>query len=231
MHNSIKERKLLMFLDTGNILEIARNIKLGIFEGVTTNPTLLLKEKEERFQQINKILEQDINLIFVQIVGDGKEQLKKDYEKIQKINTEKKIGIKVPINRDGLELIYDIKEQDPEQSILGTAIYSADQGILASLAGCDYIAPYVNRMSNNSLDPYRIISQIRTFIDDRGLTTKIMGASFKNSNQVIDTLMAGAHTVTIPPDIVEQMVHKELALSAIQVFHDHEKQLDQWIKR
>ncbi len=216
-----------MFLDTGNIEEIERGIKLGIFKGVTTNPTLLLREKEERFQHIYKILEKDVDLVFIQLIGDSKQELYEDYKKIQGIKTHKKIGIKVPMNLDGLEFIKELKKECPEQIILGTAIYSADQGILASLAGCDYIAPYVNRMLNNGLDPYHAISQVRKFIDERSLDTKIMGASFKNSNQVVDTLMAGAHTATISMDVVQKMINKELAINAIKVFNDHGKELDQ----
>ena len=214
-----------MFLDTANLEEIEKNVKLGFFKGVTTNPTLLLKEKEERFQHIDNVLERDVDLVFVQVIGDTIEEFYEDYDKICKINPSKNVGIKVPMNTIGMQFVKEIKAKSPERSILGTAIYSADQGILSSLVGCDYIAPYVNRMSNNNLDPYASISQMRQFIDDRSLKTKIMAASFKNTNQVIDALMAGAHTATIPADLVEKMVNKELAVNAINVFNEHGREL------
>lgn len=215
-----------MFLDTANLKEINKNFSLGIFKGVTTNPTLLLKEKKERFELIDAILSTGIESLFVQVVGETVEELQEDYKKIRAIHTEKEIIIKVPINVVGLEFIKEIKKNYPEQQILGTAIYSTDQGILASIAGCDYLAPYVNRMSNNDLDPYVAISQMKQFIDKRGLSTKIMAASFKNTKQVIDALMAGAHTATIPTDIADQMINKELAMNAIDVFNRHGKELE-----
>lgn len=219
-----------MFLDTANINEINEKLPLGIFKGVTTNPTLLLKEKKERFRHIDTILTSEVELLFVQVLGETVEELYKDYTDIRNIQTEKKIAIKVSMNTTGLEFVKTIKEQYPEQLILGTAIYSSDQGILSAVVGCDYLAPYVNRMSNNNLDPYTSIAQMRNFIDDRQLPTKIMAASFKNANQVVDSLTAGAHTATIPAEIVDQMMNKELALNAIKVFNDHGKELSELIE-
>lgn len=215
-----------MFLDTASIDEINGKLPLGIFKGITTNPTILLKEKKERFSHINTILASDVELLFVQVIGETVEELKRDYVKIRSIQTDKKIAIKIPMNTEGLEFVKTIKKLYPEQIVLGTAIYSSDQGILSAVAGCDYIAPYVNRMSNNNLDPYTSIAQMRNFIDDRKLSTKIMAASFKNTNQVVDSLMAGAHTATIPAEIVDQMMNKELAINAIKVFNDHGQELN-----
>lgn len=216
-----------MFLDSVNIKEIQEGLQLGFIKGVTSNPTLLLREGVARIKQLERILATKVNLIFVQLVGETVEELKQDYLKIKAIETDKEIGIKVPLNFVGLAFIEQIKKEEPEQIILGTGIYSADQGILGSLAGCDYLAPYVNRMENNNIDPNQAIYQMRTFIDDRGLSTEIMGASFKNTTQVIEALTAGAHTVTVPMDILKEMTDKQLATSAIQVFNSHGKELDE----
>lgn len=215
-----------MFLDTVNLKEIDEGLQLGFIKGVTSNPTLLLKEGKDRFTQIERILEKNITTLFIQIVGNTIEELDEDYREIKEIKTDKEIGIKVPLNFNGLLLIKKIKTENPEQLVLGTAVYSADQGIMGSLAGCDYIAPYINRMENNNLNPNEAIYEMRKFIDDRCLTTKIMGASFKNTNQVIKALMSGAHTVTIPMDVLKKMTDKQLATSAIAVFNSHGKQLE-----
>ncbi|AEB30101.1 translaldolase [Carnobacterium sp. 17-4] len=215
-----------MFLDTASIDEINEKLPLGIFKGVTTNPTLLLKENKERFSHLNTLLASDVELLFVQVIGETVEELKKDYTIIQNIQTDKEIVIKVPMDTIGLEFVKITKQNYSEQLILGTAIYSSDQGILSAVVGCDYLAPYVNRMSNNNLDPYRSITQMRKFIDNRQLPTKIMAASFKNANQVVDALIAGAHTATIPTDIVDQMMNKELAINAIKIFNSHGKELN-----
>lgn len=127
---------------------------------------------------------------------------------------------------DGIRLISEIKKDHPKVKVLATAIYSADQGILASIAGADLLAPYVNRMENNNVDSMEAIEKIRIFIDDRGLDTKILAASFKNTNQILNSLISGAHTATISYDLFVQMVDKAATLDAIDVFYKDSKNLE-----
>lgn len=116
--------------------------------------------------------------------------------------------------------IREIKKQDNEISVLGTAIYSADQAILAAHAGCDYIAPYIKRMERADLTPYETIKAVRGYLDREELPTKIMGASFESAEQVIKILDAGAHTVTISPEVYREMAEKQIANNAITVFNE-----------
>ena len=220
----------MMFLDTANINDINKYIKTGILKGVTTNPTILLKENINRVQQIENILGTNTDLLFVQLIGATIEELYDDYEKLKNIKGSKKIAYKVPINLIGLEVVNKIKSDNSKTIVLGTAIYSADQGILAALAGCDYVAPYVNRMSNNNINPFEAISKMRSFYEDRDLDCKILAASFKNTNQILDALEAGAHTCTIPADLFERMANKDLALNAIEVFNNDGQKLDEMTK-
>lgn len=216
-----------MFLDTGNIEEIREGLKTGILKGVTTNPTILKKEGVKRFEQIGKILELNPEILFVQIIGDTLDDLFDDYLKIKEFGNSKniEIGIKVPMDYKGLELVKRIKEDNKKVIVLGTGIYSSDQGILSALAGCDYLAPYVNRMLNNSIDPFKEIEKIRIFIDDRNLNTEILAASFKNTSQIVNALIAGSHTCTISFDLLKQMMDKPLAVEAIKVFNEDGKEL------
>lgn len=215
-----------MFLDTANTGEIREAIKSGVFQGVTTNPTLLLKEKTTREQKIAHILEEDVQLLFVQAIGSTFEELYNDSNEILKLsNASKKVGVKISLNEMGLRVVSAIKKENPDSNILGTAIYSPDQGILGALAGCDYLAPYVNRMSNHGIDPFEAIRMMRHFIDERDLKSQIMAASFKTTHQVIQALATGAHTVTIPYEIFQLMINKEVALSAIDAFNRHGDEL------
>lgn len=217
-----------MFLDTVNIDEINNYLNTGVLKGVTSNPTLLLKEGKNRDEQIKEILAMDVDQLFVQVIGDSVETLWADYELIKELETDnKKIALKVSLNTEGFRFIQKIKEKDPERIVLGTAIYSADQAILGAIAGCEYLAPYVNRMENNNIDAFEVIEQSRQFIDSRELNSQIMGASFKNTNQVIHALNAGAHIVTVPPEILEKMMNKELAIDAIDVFNSDGQELAQ----
>lgn len=214
-----------MYLDTANMREIKDAMKCGIFKGVTTNPTILLKSQKAREEQIKEILaEENVDFLYVQAVGESLEERYGDCKVI--FSYGEKVGVKIPVDMIGLELIQKIKKTFPERKILGTAIYSADQGILGALAGCDMLAPYVNRMANNDIDPFAAISVMRRFIDERALPTQIIAASFKNAGQVTKALESGSHTATLPYDIFLQMVEKTLAIEAIKVFNQHGKMVD-----
>nr|WP_278279685.1 transaldolase family protein [Youngiibacter fragilis] len=115
-----------------------------------------------------------------------------------------------PMSFIGLELVKRIKEHDSAVPVPGTAKYSADQGILSSIAGYDYLAPYVNRMKNCRSDPCLEIREMRSFIDYRGLKTRILAASLEEPSQVTDALVAGAHTCTVPLAILKAMMYMRL---------------------
>ena len=210
-----------MFLDTGHVEDIIKGYESGIFQGVTTNPTLLKKEGKKRDDSIRDIVKCHPKSLFVQIIGRDKSKLWEDYLSLSKLEEEigYPIGIKVPLDEKGLALVHAIKEHNPKTEILGTAIYSSEQAILGALAGCDYLAPYINRMLDNGIDSYGVIRDIRYFLNDRGLATKILAASFKNTQQVVKALTAGAHTCTISYDIFMKMINKPLGIEAIEVFN------------
>ena len=216
-----------MYLDTSNLKEISDALETGVIVGVTTNPTILKKQGKSRVDQIKSIDELGVPVIYAQLVGDNADELFEDYKALKEIGKELKgeLGIKVPISNVGLKALKKIRDLDEEILVLGTAIYSADQGIMGALAGCNYLAPYYNRMENNATDPQQEIEKMRLFIDDRGLETKILAASFKNSSQVVNALISGAHTVTIDYSIFLQMTEKDVALKAIDVFNEHGRSL------
>ncbi len=211
----------LLFIDTVNVKEIKKYMVSGLFEGVTTNPTLFYKAGLNPEKGVDEILSCKPYLLFIQIAGNTFSDLKNHFEQIHDKYKSDSFGVKISLNQSGLEFIKYLKSNYSNQIILGTAVYSAEQGILGALAGCDYVAPYVNRMSNENIDPLYVIASIRKFIDSQQLPTSIMGASFKNTQQVIDSLNAGAHTVTISEDILDKMFNNKLAESAIREFDYH----------
>lgn len=217
-----------MFIDTANVRKIKTLLETGVFEGVTTNPTLLVKEKNGRFQQLKKIAVLNPYLTYIQLQGSDRDELMADYKEVFSFFEDGKVkyGLKIPINTEGLAAIKKIREENPTISILGTAVYSAEQAILSGLAGCQYVAPYIKRMENAGIDPYSLIETTRKYFDREQLSCKIMAASFKDSSQVIQSLDAGAHTATVSPLIFQEMAEKEVAKKAIDVFNDHGKELE-----
>lgn len=210
-----------IYLDTANYGELEAGYKTGIIKGITTNPTILKKEKVSRQETLKKLVKLNPELLFVQVVGDTFEERKDDFYRLVDFFKDQDVafGPKVPIDMVGLELIAYIVKNHPDLEILGTAIYSADQANIAALAGCHHLAPYYNRMLNENIDAYDQVAKMREFIDEHDLNTKILCASFKNAAQVWEAIEAGAHSVTVGFDIYENMINKRLALAAIDVFN------------
>lgn len=217
-----------MYIDTANLQAIEQSFQFSFFQGVTTNPTLLLREGKKRESMVQEILRRSTGTVFVQAVGDTADDLYQDCQKIIQLNNQR-IGLKIPANKAGLQVMERIKQENTQQVILATAIFSVEQSLLSALAGSDWIAPYVNRMEENQLNPYKVIEKTRKIFDQQKLSTRILAASFKNTEQVVNALVAGAHTVTLSDQIFEQMMHKKLAVHSIEQFHRDWEQLCQTV--
>lgn len=215
-----------MYLDSANEQEIMEAFEYGIIKGVTTNPTILLKEKKERFKQISSLLSVENTKLFVQVLGDTSEEMLADAYSILDNYPDMEITLKIPVTLEGLKAIKCIKNKKKNTKILGTAIYSSNQGIVAGLAGVDFVAPYVNRMLTNSIDAYSEIRKMKCYFKEHRIECQIMGASFKNANQVSESFASGADTVTVPLDILKQFISNDLAVQAVDVFNQHGKELE-----
>ncbi|MFN1554343.1 transaldolase family protein [Listeria monocytogenes] len=210
-----------MFLDTGNLEEIKKALQFPFFEGVTTNPTILLKENRPRKTHIGSI---QAKVVFVQAAGLTEEEIWEDVLRIQAIEPAEGtvIGLKIPAHEAGIKVIAKVRANFSNEIILATAIFSSEQGYIAALSGADYLAPYYNRMEVSGLDAAKTIEELRYVLDLQGLEdVKIMGASFKNSRQIMQALASGADTVTIGYDLFLQMMNKPLALESIEKFNEH----------
>ena len=208
-----------MYLDSADPAAIARYLPLGILKGITTNPTLLKKQGSAREAQLAAILATRPPLLFVQVLGATTTEMLDDYYRILAAFPDAPLGIKIPVNHAGLETIAAMRAHRLDLPLLGTAIYSAEQAILAGIAGCDFVAPYINRMENHAIDPCAVIATTRRYYDNHAIPCQIMAASFKNTTQILRALDAGAHTCTIPPDLLHAMLEQPLVAAAIQAFN------------
>lgn len=218
-----------MFIDTANLSQIKEMLQFNQFEGVTTNPKLLLKEGQPRFEQLTKIRALKPGVLFVQLVGDTKDELLADYHELRRRfpdTDDTRMAFKVPLFEPGYQAISAIRDEKPDECLLGTAVYSTRQGFMACVVDCDYIAPYVNRMEQLDIDPYKMIAETHSFYQSTDTHIKIMGASFKNASQVMAAIKAGAANVTISYDTFKQLMTNAAANDAIRVFNEEGRQLD-----
>lgn len=209
----------MLFLDTANIEELTQAKELGILTGFTTNPSILENESMNEFTLVQKTKHLGYELIFFQVKGEDSQAMIEYFMNL-KDTLPINFGVKVPITLEGLKVVKHIKETSPESKILGTVVYTAAQGILAAMAGCDYVAPYYNRIAQEGGNPNEVIHSIRQYVDDTNSTMKILAASFKSSHQIVDALLHGAHTCTISYPLLVQLLTSKSVEQDLLVFNN-----------
>lgn len=217
---------MIFYLDSANLDDIQKVNQFSFFEGVTTNPTILYRANQNRFQHLEAVQKQIKGKLFIQLVGSNYEEMLADYHRIKAFrNGNEQIIFKVAVDEVGLQIMKVIKEDDPHHQILATTIYTIEQVILALSAGCDSIAPYYNRIKRNTKgDPNELIQQARTLIDREQHHCQIIAASFKDKSEVVDAFLMGAHACTISYDIFEAMLDDDVVAKDLNQFNcDHQR--------
>ena len=193
-----------LLLDTANLDAIKKYNDYYAITGVTTNPTILAREKGpffETYDAIRAIIGPKKQL-HVQVTSKNCDEMLKEAEAIT-ARLGKDVFIKVPVIEEGVKAMKLLKESG--YFVTATAVVSVQQAFLAGSVGADYVAPYVNRMATLNIDPFETVSRIRNIFDNQNISTKILGASYKNTQQVMLTYEAGAEAATVAPDLLTAM--------------------------
>ncbi len=211
------------FIDTANVDEIAEAAELGILDGVTTNPTLLAREKGKGdFKDIlKKICEIVQGPVSAEVVGQDADTMVMEAEKLAKIDEH--IVIKVPLTREGLKVMGRLKREGIRTN--ATLVFSPNQALLAAKAGATFLSPFVGRLDDVSHFGMDLIQQIVTIYGNYDIETEVIVASVRNPLHVVDAAMIGADIVTIPFKVIEQMVRHPLTDVGVQKFLDDWKKL------
>lgn len=203
-------------LDTANVEKIKKYNEIYNVTGVTTNPTIISREKSEFFSILCKIREiMGDKQLHVQVTGNTCEEMLKEAETIV-CRVDKNVYIKVPTNEEGIKTMKILKETG--YNVTATAIYTVQQAIMAASVGADYAAPYFNRMCNNNYNAPEAIAEMAKIYNIYNKSTKLLAASFKNTNQIMQALLSGAMAVTVSPELYTMMLESPLIDSAITKF-------------
>jgi TalC/MipB family fructose-6-phosphate aldolase len=205
--------------DSANLAHIREYSDQFPIEGVTTNPSILKAEGEVPFfqhlREIRAIIGREKSL-HVQVVSNDTEDIMLEAAAILRY-VDERVFIKVPVNEAGLRAIRRLHLDGV--GITATAIYSRIQAYMAIAAGADYLAPYWNRMENVDVNPREIVSDVSGLIGrSSGCQTKILAASFKNIAQVNEAITAGAHCITLSPDLLHQVFGSAAIGRAVEDF-------------
>lgn len=207
-----------IFLDTADAEEIRRCKEIYPLAGITTNPSILAKEKRRFSEQMELVKDAASGLpLHVQVTGDTAQALLAEAEAIAEAFG-KNTYIKIPVNREGIKAIKELKRNG--FVITATAIYTREQAFLAGMAGADYAAVYYNRMQNLSIDSRQVTADIVSLYRMHGMETRVLAASFKNCGQVLEAVLAGAQSVTLPAAVLDSMVDNALIDKAVSDFKE-----------
>ena len=211
-----------IFIDTANLNEIKKAKALGLVDGVTTNPTLLAKERGETETLIRKISGEVKGPVNVEVTGITCEEMVREAKVMATWGDE--IVIKIPITPEGLKTVKILSSERILTNV--TLLFSPSQAILAAKAGATYICPFLGRLDDISFNGLELIRQIKEiYVNYPDIKTQIIVASVRNPIHVIEAAMLGAEIVTIPPAIIEQMVKHPLTDKGIAQFLEDAKKI------
>lgn len=205
-----------IFLDTADVDLIRPAYETGLIDGVTTNPTLILKSGRQLKDVITEISGSfpKLESISAEVVGDTEaEMMEQALEYIDISN----ITIKVPCTVEGLKICKVLTKLGHKTNV--TLVFSVAQSILAAKAGATYISPFVGRLEDQSFDGLGLIKSIREVYDRMGTETQILAASIRDVRQVEQCAKYGADVVTIPPLIFWKMYKHSFTESGLAQFN------------
>ena len=193
-----------LIIDSTNIEQIKELNDLLTITGVTTNPTILTKSGREAMDVVKDLCEvlSEDQLLFIQTVQTSFEGIMEEAKMISSIRN-KNMYVKIPVTHEGLRAIKECKKLGIHT--LATAIYTADQAFLAAMNGAEYLAPYTNRMCNYG-DGVQDVKDLIEMLRVNHMPAKVIAASFKNTYQVHELIKAGIQAVTVPCDVLYQMI-------------------------
>lgn len=202
------------YLDTANLDQINQYISWGVVDGVTTNPSLIAKEKidySDRIKDICKVVSGPVSAEVISIDHQGMIEEAKKYSKIAK-----NVYIKLPCTPEGLIALKELKEQGYKVNM--TLVFTVSQAILCAKNGADLISPFIGRLDDISSDGLKLIQDLMQVWDKYNFQSKILAASIRNVQQVVEIAKLGVHVVTLPPDILGKLIKHPLTDSGLEKF-------------
>jgi transaldolase len=209
-----------IFIDTANIEEIKKYAKIGIINGVTTNPALVAKEGKDFREVVEEICDIVDGPISAEVISLDAGSMIKEARSVSKIH--KNIVVKIPAIPAGFEALNVIASEGIKTNF--TIVYTANQALLAAKLGATYVSPFIGRLDVTSTSGAELIEEIVKIYKNYDLETKILAASMRNVIYVKKAALAGADVATVPPEVLQGMMESELSNISLKGFlHEWEK--------
>ncbi|MCP5088904.1 MAG: fructose-6-phosphate aldolase [Rhodobacteraceae bacterium] len=202
------------FVDTADVDAIAELNDLGFVDGVTTNPSLILKSGRDILEVTREICDMIDGPVSAEVVALEADAMIAEGRKLAKIADN--IAVKVPLTWDGLKACKVLSDEGNMVNV--TLCFSANQALLAAKAGATFISPFIGRLDDINLDGLDLIEDIRTIYDNYNFKTEILAASIRTVNHVSDCAKIGADVVTAPPNVLQNLAKHVLTDKGLDAF-------------
>ena len=202
------------FIDGSDIEKIKKFSDLGLIDGVTTNPSIILKSGKNMIEVISELASIVSGSISAEVSALDSEKMVEEGIKLSQIA--ENVTVKLPITWDGLEACNSLSQKGI--SVNMTLCFSASQALLAAKSGAEYVSPFIGRLDDLNLDGADLISDIKLIYSNYNFSTKVLAASIRTINHVKQCALLGADVATIPIDIFEKLVKHPLTESGLRQF-------------
>jgi transaldolase len=206
---------LRLFLDTANIEEIREAVSWGVISGVTTNPTLVAREQGRSFGEIlgeiTRIVPGPVSAEAVSLDAEGMIAEARELARLAE-----NIVVKITMTPEGLKAVKVLARDGIHTNV--TLVFSANQALLAALAGAGYVSPFVGRLDDAGHDGMQVVRDIAEIFGIHGLESEIIAASIRHPLHVIDAAKAGADIATVPMKVLKAMAAHPMTDRGIEAF-------------
>lgn len=202
------------FVDSADTKAIAELNAMGMVDGVTTNPSLIMKAGRDIREVIAEICDMVEGPVSAETIATEAPGMIEEGRELAKIADN--IAIKVPLTWEGLKACRVLSDEGRMVNV--TLCFSANQALLAAKAGASFISPFIGRLDDINLDGMDLIADIRTIYDNYDFRTEILAASIRSVNHMSDAALVGADVATAPPDVIKKMAAHPLTDKGLDAF-------------
>lgn len=206
--------ELRIFIDTANVEQIQEINEMGFLAGVTTNPTLVAREKRDYHQVITEICNIVNGPVSAEVIGMDYDAMISEARVLAALHPN--VVIKVPVTAEGLRAMHTLKEMGIPTN--ATLVFSGNQALLAARAGAAYVSPFIGRVDDAGNDGLRLLDDILTIFDQYLVETEVITASVRHPMHVVEAAKLGSHIATIPYEVIKQMIRHPLTDIGIEKF-------------
>jgi len=203
-----------IFLDSANLDEIKQTASLGLLDGVTTNPSLVAKEKKPFKELLLEICELVNGPVSGEVIACDTKGMIEEGRKLHKLHPN--LVCKIPMTKDGLQAVKVLEQEGARCNV--TLVFSPLQALLAAKAGASFLSPFIGRLDDIGQRGMELIEHMKIIWDNYGFETEIIVASVRHPIHVLEAAMIGAHIVTVPFKVIEQFTRHPLTDLGIERF-------------